>query len=146
MGQAGFSLQTPTQVGIKTANTIFSLCGAAGGTVVTGADLQAIIVAEGLASPNDAVTPTLTGVRFTTAPKGRVTQDQATDTDITANGEFVTAEEDGNIDNVHAGEDWYKDVCVTDTDCDLVPDDPFDPTTEFTIPEGSCVKFRLTYA
>lgn len=144
--KAGFSLATPTVQGIKTANTIFSLCGAAGGSVFTGADLQAILVAEGLASPNGAAAPTLTGVRFTTAPKGRLTLDQATDADIVATGEKVDVNEDGNIDYVHGGEDWYKDECITDSDCDLIPDTPFNPATEFTIPEGSCAKFRLTYA
>lgn len=144
--KAGFSLATPTVEGIKTGNTIFSLCGVVGGSTFTAADLQAILDAEGIVSPNGAATPTLTGVRFTTAPKGRLTQDQATDTDITATGEMVVVDEDGNVDNVHGGEDWYKDECITDSDCDLIPDTPFNPATSFTIPEGSCAKFRLTYA
>jgi len=144
--KSGFSLGTPTVKELKVSSTNFSICASAGGQVFTVADIQAIIDAEGIASPNGNPTATVTGVSIAVAPKQRLTIDQQTDTEIEATGEVIVVTEGGNSENVFAGEAWYKSECVTDIDCDSIPDAPLDPTIEFTIPEGSCVKFAVEFA
>ena len=144
--KSGFTLVQPTTPLLKKQTTTFSICGGAGGQDITVADLNALLVAEGLTSPNGNATPVIVRSEIGTAPKGRPTSDQQTDTIITATGETVTITENGNDTLVHGGETEFHEVCLLDENCDLVPDEVLDPAISYNIPADSCVKFAVDYA
>lgn len=146
--KSGFSLVAPVVPELAKKGTTISLCGAAGGSTVTVADLEAALAGQGLVSPNDPANPAeIVRVYGTTAPKGRLTRDQLTDSDITANGQAVTyTDEGGDGQYVHAGEKAGEEVCLIDSDCNLVADETVADTLSWDIPEGSCMVFEIDYA
>lgn len=143
--KSGFSLVAPVVPALKKQGTTISICGA---QTVTVADLEAALAAQGIVSPNDATLPAkIVRAYGTTAPKGRLTRDQVTDADVTANGAAVSyTDAGGDLQYVHAGEKNGEEVCLIDADCDSVADDVLDPAITWDIPADSCTVFELDYA
>lgn len=146
--KSGFSLVAPIVPELTKKGTTISMCGGVGGTVVSVADIEAALAAQGIVSPNDDTQAAkVVSAYGTNAPKGRMTRDQITDADIVATGEVVTyTDEGGDVQYVHSGERNGEEVCLIDADCNLQVDAPLDPAIEWSIPENSCVVFAVDYA
>lgn len=150
--KAGFQLVIPPPTAENTLTkkgTTISICGdnTVGGQIVTVADIEAAMIAQGLTSPNGNPALEIVCIYGTNAPTGRITRDQQTDTDIPATGALVTyTNEGGDVQNVNAGERAGAEVCLVDANGDNIPDATIPDTVAWNIPENACVMFEVDYA
>lgn len=144
--KSDFNLVIPEQKPLKTESKRFTACGP---LVLTVADIEASLIADGCVSPNDPANPLeIVSIKYGTAPKNDTVFDNANgDAEVVANGDAVTyLDSKGDPFNLEGGEGGFVSVCVVDENCDLIPDTTVADAESWDIPAGSCEQFAITYA